>query len=212
MFYTEGWRPLLDVIDLVAEALQKKFIAEGKRDQVGSEFFDADVYAATWQVCDKCTSGIIDAGGGVILLSRKLFTRNSETSQWGDYVCLTMGQIGSGYRRPWVDGLEVDPLDVDDRDPAPFVQPYLGNHVMIRNDKDLEDFLKKLSKSTPIKGRSAGRPRSRDDFKAIYLDLFPGGHLGKTKQQVIDEVCKNGGPRVSLSTFDRVIREISSAN
>lgn len=212
MFYMEGWKPLVEVLDLVSVALQNKYVAENRRDEVGLGTFDADVYAAAWLVCDKCTSGIIAPSGGVILLSSKLFTRNSETSQWGDYVCLTMGQIGSGYRRPWVDGLDVDPLDVDDRDPAPFVQPYFGSHVMIREGDELKALLKEISKASPKKGRSSGRPRARDDFADIFRQLFPSGHAGWTKQQVIDEVHKEGGPKVSLSTLARVIRAIGSVS
>lgn len=208
MFYVEGWKPLVDVLDLVTDALQKRYLAEKRRDEVGSKEFYDEVYAQAWHVCDKCAVGIIGPGGGLIFLSRKMFTRNSETSQWGDYVCLTMGQIGSGYRRPWIDELDVDPLEVDDRDPEPFVQPHFGSHVVIREGDELKALLKEISKPLPVKGRSPGRPRNRDDFADMFRQLFPDGHAGWTKQQVIDEVHKQGGPNVSISTFDRMIREI----
>jgi len=208
MFYLEGWKPLVDVVDLVASALQRRYIAEKRGDDVGSDAFYSEVYAEVWQVCNHSTAAIIGPAGGPILLSRKLFTRNSETSQWGDFLCLTLGQIGSCYLRPWIDGFDVEPLEVEDHDPSPFVEPYLSGHVMIRDDEELKAHLKKISKAAPVSGRKPGRPSERARFEDFYRQLYPDGHRGCTKQEVIDRVQTQGGPYVSLSTFDRMIREI----
>jgi hypothetical protein len=208
MFYLEGWKPLVDVVDLVASALQRRYIAEKRGDDVGSDAFYSEVYAEVWQVCNHSTAAIIGPAGGPILLSRKLFTRNSETSQWGDFLCLTLGQIGSCYRQPWIDGLDVEPLEVEDHDPSPFVEPYLSGHVMIRDDEELKAHLKKISKAAPVSGRKPGRPRKWASFEDFYRQLYPDGHRGCTKQEVIDYVHAEGGPCISLSTFDRMIREV----
>lgn len=208
MFYVEGWVPLVEVIDHVAEALQKRYSAEKRKAEVGSGAFYDDVYAQVWKLCDKSTAGIISPGCGLILLSTKLFTRNSETSQYGDFLCLTIGQLGSGYWRPWIEDPEPDALARDDIDPTPFVQPYLNCHVMIRADEKLTKILEEIAKPEVTGSRKPGRPNKKDEFRDAYRKAFSDGHAGFTKQQAIDEAHKRGAPNVSISTFDRMIRDI----
>ena len=100
MFYIEGWIPLVEVVDRVEVAIESRYRGEGCDLDIGSNRFYDDVYAAIWRICDACSAGIIAPGNPVMRLSRKLFTRNRETSQFGDYLCLTIGQIGSCYARP----------------------------------------------------------------------------------------------------------------
>lgn len=212
MFYVEGWVPLVDVIDRVSRALATRLRAEMQGDKVGSASYYDELYAETWRVCDTCPAGIIGPGGTVIGLSSRLFTRNNEASQFGDYLCLTIGQLGSGYWRPWFEDADPHARPAEYIDLTAFVQPFLNAHVVIRDDEVLAKLLADMSVTKaeiPTK-RGAGRPKVQLDFVPIYLRIYPNGHAGLTRMEVIDRVHEEGGPRISERTFDRVIRKLKS--
>lgn len=208
MFYVEGWMPLVDAMDRVGQALKTRYRAEKRGNEVGSSRFYDDVHAQTWKLCDTCLAGVVAANGNSVYLSPKLFARNSETSQFGDFLSLSIGQLGSGYWRPWYTDAEPEAASRDDFDPTPFVQPYLNAHVMIRDDDVLSDFLTMLAKPTGSTKPARGRPEVQTSFAEVYKVIFPNGHVGLTKQDVINKVNEAGGPRISIPTFDRMIRSM----
>lgn len=210
MFYVEGWVPLVDVMDRIELALASRFREQKQNDKVGSASFYGELYAATWRACDTCPAGILGPSGEVICLSPRLFTRNDESSQFGDYLCLTIGQLGSGYWQPWFEDADPHAQPAEYLDPTAFVQPFLNAHVMIRDDEVLAQFLADMSATEiPIK-RGAGRPRKREDFATVYRRIYPNGHAGMTRREVIERVHEEGGPKIEMRTFDRVIRDMRS--
>lgn len=208
MFYVEGWVPLVDAMDRVGQALKSRYMAEKRGNEVGSNRFYDDVYAQTWKLCDACHAGVVGANGNPVYLSPKLFARNSETSQFGDFLSLSIGQLGSGYWSPWYTDAEPEAAPKDDFDPTPFVQPYLNAHVMIRDDDALANFLTVLALPTASTKQGRGRPEVQTGFAEVYKVVFPNGHVGLTKQETIDKVHEAGGPRISIPTFDRMIRSM----
>lgn len=212
MFYVEGWVPLVDVINRVSRALAARFREEMQGNKVGSASYYDELYAKTWRVCDTCTAGIVGPSGNVIGLSPRLFTRSNEASQFGDYLCLTIGQLGSGYWRPWFEDADPNAMPSEYIDPTAFVQPFLNAHVMIRDDEVLAKLLADMSVAEaeiPTK-RGAGRPNLQQGFATIYLEIYPNSHTGLTRMEVIDRVHEEGGPRISERTFDRLIRNLKS--
>ena len=206
MFYVEGWVPLVDAMDRVGQALKTRYKAEKRGHEVGTSHFYDDVYEQTWQLCDTCLAGIVGTNGNPVYLSPKLFARNSETSQFGDFLSLSIGQLGSGYWRPWYTDAEPEAASRNHFDPTPFVQPYLNAHVMIRGDDVFANFLNTLAQPTETSKSARGRPKVGLDFAEIYKNVFSDGHQGLTKQEAIEKVHEAGGPKISIRTFDRVIR------
>ena len=129
-----------------------------------------------------------------------------DPSQFGDFLCLSVGQLGSGYWAPWYADADPDAIGNDDIDPSPFVQPYLNSHVIVRDDTDFEQFLTGVAKPKETRTHARGRPEVRTGFAEAYEAVFSNGHVGMTKQEAIDKVHDAGGPRISIRTFDRVIR------
>ncbi len=200
--------PLVEVLDLVEVALANRYRGEGDGKEVGSGTFYGEVYESTWLICDTCSAGIIVPGHPVVRISRKLFTRNIQASQFGDYLCLTIGQIGSRYGRPWSDGLDLYDQGQEDTNLSAFVEPFLYSHVMILNDETLKTQLKEIGTAAKSGKRDRGRPRAQEGFAAAYVKMFPDGHRGLTKKEAIDKVHKAKGPQVSIRTFDRAMDQI----
>jgi hypothetical protein len=97
MFYPcEDWIPLRDAvftIDLKLAPIFRKRL-EGE-DKVSSREVEQHMCAAAWSVCDNSQTAILTTAGSIILLSKSLFTRDTDSSRYGDFLKLDIGQLGS---------------------------------------------------------------------------------------------------------------------
>ena len=76
---------------------------------------------------------------------------------------------------------------------------------MILENETLKQHLAEMAKASQVEKRARGRPRHQEPFVDVCLRVFPEGHNGFTKKQAIEKVYGEGGPRISVSTFDRAM-------
>lgn len=220
MFYPcEDWIPLRDAvstIDLKLAPIFRKRL-EGE-DKVSSREVEQHMCAAAWSVCDNCQTAILTTAGSIVLLSKSLFTRDTNTSRYGDFLKLDIGQLGSQDWPLWSglveQSLNEDPLSEEELERL--LYPFYRHHVLV-NKGDFEKQLGKLMKENSLGKASAGLmgapPRGRPSIileaAEIYKKLYPSGHDGFTVAEAINKIESEGGPTISSRSFGRMVKAIT---
>ncbi len=220
MYYpNDDWIALRDAVfmlDLQLAPLLRG--AMSSREEVSDREVDRRICAAAWSICDNCQAAVLTSEGSIVLLSKSLFTRDSNYGRTGDLLKLDIGQLGSQDWPVWAGLVERSPDEdaLSEKELERVLHPFYRHHVLIRKS-DFENQLGKLKKeietekasATSSQAPSRGRPAIIPHAADIYKRLYPDGHAGRTVNEVIGAIASEGGPKLSPRSFGRMVQAVT---
>lgn len=230
MYYPKddaGWLPLHDAMTRLKLELAPLIRAGSDRETKDGETGDdkdqrlevlilRHVWEAGWQTCDNCQTAVLTSQGSIVLLSKSLFTRESNVSPYGDFLKLDIGQLGSQDWPQWAGLGESGPEDdqLSEEELKRLLHPYYGHHVLVR-EADFDKHLAELKaqhaaeQADPSSRKPRGRPPMIPDATNVYRRIYPNGREGHTVAEIIEAIAENGGPRLSDSTCKRMLKTLA---